>query len=45
MITPEANSIEGLQLQLVLVKQMLCDEITWLDILVNSADARQYEKI
>lgn len=29
MTTPEANSIEGLQLQLELVKQMLCDEINF----------------
>ena len=45
MITPEANSIEGLQLQLAMVKQMLCDEITWLDILHNGANTRRYDKI
>jgi hypothetical protein len=45
MTTPEANSIEGLQLQLELVKEMLCDEITFLEILLNGANTRRYEKI
>lgn len=45
MTTPSANSVEGLQLQLALVKQMLCDEIILLDILLNGANTRQYDKI